>query len=261
MDNQTQDTPQTPSGESLAEIRYIGLGGFGGNRRGSVMLFVPASLYEDFIRDKENSRVPILPVPVPPLSEGLYNRRLMAVTDGPDPDGDILEGYMDASGVCIRRIVISTAPKGIFGLMSVETSEGMRADIPINFEYTIIEAVLAKIPIFIEQKLFDDILSHIKVDARFPGSPDPSEAKDADGDHRTAEDDLAEEAEEMYAYFRRRITEQSDPMTEEPEIRKQLVDYEEFELMELLDLSLEKEAYEWTDFLKRILTLKKGGDR
>ena len=261
MDNQTQDTPQTPYGENLVEIRYIGLGGFGGNRRGSVMLFIPASLYEDFIRDKENARVPLLPVPVPPLSEGLYNRRLMAAIDGPDPDGDILEGYMAASGVRIRRIVLRIAPQGIFGLMTVETTEGTKADIPINFEYTIIEAVLAKVPIFIEQKLFNEILSHIKVDARFPGDAGASDEEGDDREHRTAEDDHAEEAEELDAYLHRRISEQSAPMTEEPEIRKQLVDYTDEELMALLDLSLEKEAYEWTDFLKLILSLKKGGDK
>ena len=256
MDNQPQETPQNPQPEAFVEIRYIGLGGLeSASKRGSLMLFVPSDLYKDFIRDKERSNVPILPIPVPPFSEGLYNRRLAVAAGDEDPDSDILEGYLRAAGVRIRRITLRSATQGIYGLMTVVTEEGVEADLPINFEYTIVEAVLAKIPILIEQKLFQYILSQIKVDARFP-----SEGRDQDPDREphTAEDDLAEEAEEFEDYLRRRIDEQSDPSSEDPEIRKQLAGYEEDELMALLDRSLEKEAYEWTDFLHLILKLKKG---
>ena len=147
MENDTKGFKDTE--ERLIEIKYIGLGGLEKAKRGTLMLFCPADLYETFMEDREHSRVPLLPVPVPPFSDGLYTRRLVAVAGGDDPDGDIFEGYTRVAGVRIKRITLRSAPQGIYGRMTVVTSEDEEAEVPINFEYTIVEAVLAGIPIFI----------------------------------------------------------------------------------------------------------------
>ncbi|MDD7559492.1 MAG: hypothetical protein SOW44_02070 [Porphyromonas sp.] len=247
MENDTKGFKGTE--ERLIEIKYIGLGGLEKAKRGTLMLFCPADLYETFMEDREHSRVPLLPVPVPPFSDGLYTRRLVAVAGGDDPDGDIFEGYTRVAGVRIKRITLRSAPQGIYGRMTVVTSEDEEAEVPINFEYTIVEAVLAGIPIFMEQSLFDYILSQIKVDARFPGEEDREQP----------EEEQPEEAESVEDYVARQIEAGTDPLIESPEVRNRLLDFEEDLLMRLLDLSLEKGAYDWTDFLKLILSLKKGG--
>ena len=255
MDNvhSPQEEPLIDPKKRLIAIRYIGLGGFEKNPGGSLMLFVPASLYKTFVRDKEHSGVPLLPIPVPPFFDALYKRRLTHVTEaGNDPDIDIFRGYCDISGIRVKKIAIRAGGPEVYGTMTIVTKDEKEADLPIDFRYTIIEAVLYGIPIMIEQGLFDQIMSQINVDAHFPDT-DPDTVTDDE-----LQDPNPELVESLGTYLNNRIADKSNPDEEDPDLKNQLLALDEEELMTLLDHSLENEAYEWTAFLRKILTLKKG---
>ena len=239
------------------ELKYVGIGETTMPRRGMVMLFVPEDHFDEFVRKKDKSEVPIVPVPVPFPLEGLYARRLTQLAaSGRDPDGDVFNGFAQVARLRPKGIYLLPAEKGVTGVLRIETATAGETDRPVDIRYTLIDAVLAGLPIFVDEHLLAGILSQVKVEARFRDAAsedsDAVEAAAGDSGH-------PEEVKSLDGYLTGRIREKSDPLTEDPAIRKQLLEYDEEELLQFIDLSLESGAYEWTDFLKLILMLKKGG--
>ena len=257
-------TPTPPQGSDSTEpessfiaLSFAGLGQAPGATPMSVLVFVPESLHDDFVENREYSRVPFFPIPVPPPLAALYSRRLAEAAGGEDPDGDLFDGYSRISGTKVQSLLLLPEGDGISGTLRVVNAEGRSTELRPDSAHALIEAVLAGIPILIRRDLYDDVVKHVKVEVHLPGG---STAIVHNGDvlFEGGEDLYPEDVESLEGYLRRKISEQSLPEQEDPSLRRQLTDFSEEELMQLLDYSLEKQAYEWTGYLKLILDLKRG---
>lgn len=245
--------------EQLIEIKYIGLGGVEGEKGKNLMLFCRAGEYAAFLKNREHSGVSIFPIPVLPHTSRLYLRRLaLAGGTGVDPDGDILGGYLRVSGTQLISLTLRTSQQGIYGRLKVERPDGETVELPINFDYGIVDIVLARVPIYVEESLYRFIISQVRVDARFPeDSPFYEEPDDATS--RDSREEV-ERTTDLGLYVLQLIADNAPVAPDETYIDAYLKGLSEDALINLIDVSLDRESYEWTEHLRQILEEKKEED-